>query len=93
MLVDKINLTQGPKMFQPTHNLISRSKQTPVQLMPTTKGYALYTQQEWGKDKQPAFEIRSKQGIFCLGTPVVGYSLQPLKVTKPSEHAQTAVVN
>ncbi|HEY9737831.1 MAG TPA: hypothetical protein V6D06_16175 [Trichocoleus sp.] len=66
-------------MFQPTHLLVSRSRQTPVQIAARSQGYALYTEKEWQQGRNPAFEMRAKLGIFCQGVPVVGYSLQPLE--------------
>lgn len=72
-------------MFQPTHLLVSRSRQTPVQIAASSQGYALYTEQEWLQGRNPAFEMRSKLGIFCQGVPVVGYSLQPLETQAPAE--------
>lgn len=65
-------------MFSPTHVLMSRSRQTPVQLMPGPKGYRLQTEQEWQSGSTPAFEMSAKLGFFCQGIPVVGYSLQPI---------------
>lgn len=67
-------------MFTPTHLLVSRSKQTPVQLIPAAKGFKLLTQPEWQQGLEAAFEIRPKQGFFCKEMPIVGYSLQPLNV-------------
>ena len=71
-------------MFNPTHLLVSRSKQTPVQLVRSSRGFALVTETEWGQHCQPTFELRSKRGIFCKGVQVVGYSLQPLKIQESS---------
>ncbi len=67
-------------MFQPTHLLVSRSRQTPVQLVAAEHGFKIVTEIEFQADREPAFEIRSKQGFFCQGIPVVGYSLQPISV-------------
>ncbi len=66
-------------MFEPTHLLISRTKQTPVQLVQSSKGFLLLTESEWRQNCLPAFEMRSKRGFFCRGIQVVGYSLQPLE--------------
>lgn len=74
-------------MFQPTHVLVSRSKQTPVQLVPSQEGYQLYTEQEWQKGAEPAFELRSRLGLFCKGVPVVGFSLEPLQTEVTVEKA------
>ncbi|NJL46729.1 MAG: hypothetical protein HC929_03530 [Leptolyngbyaceae cyanobacterium SM2_5_2] len=65
-------------MFSPTHVLISRTKQTPVQLVASPKGYQLYTEQEWQAAQTPAFELRSKLGFFCRGIQVVGFRLEPM---------------
>jgi hypothetical protein len=65
-------------MFRPTHVLVSRSRQTPVQLIPGTRGYHLQTEQEWQNGCAPAFEMNAKLGFFCKGIPVVGYRLQPV---------------
>lgn len=67
-------------MFQPTHVLISRTKQTPVQLIQGTQGIKIITEQEWQQNAEPAFEFRPKQGFFCKGVLVLGFSLQPIQV-------------
>jgi hypothetical protein len=67
-------------MFQPTHLLVSRSRQTPVQLLASEQGFKVITEIELQQEREPAFEIRSKQGFFCQGIPVVGYSLQPISL-------------
>ncbi|MFQ4135036.1 hypothetical protein PGN35_001840 [Nodosilinea sp. PGN35] len=64
--------------FTPTHVLISRTKETPVQLAAGPKGYWLYTEAEWQKDTTPAFEMRPKLGLYCRGQQVVGFRLQPI---------------
>ncbi len=66
-------------MFSPTHLLVSRSRQTPVHLLPSQSGFFLFTETEWQQHRQPAFELHSKRGFFCQGIPVIGYSLQPLE--------------
>ncbi|MGK7875551.1 MAG: hypothetical protein AB4426_20305 [Xenococcaceae cyanobacterium] len=66
-------------MFKPTHLLVSRSRQTPVQLVQSPKGFLLVTEPEWQQNRRPAFEMHLKRGFFCRGIPVVGYSLQPLE--------------
>ena len=71
-------------MFNPTHLLVSRSKQTPVQLVRSSRGFALVTETEWRRHCQPTFELHPKRGIFCKGVQVVGYSLQPLKIQESS---------
>lgn len=65
-------------MFHPTHFLVSRSRQIPVQIVPSQHGFKVLTEQEWRRGSEPAFEMRTKQGFFCQGVPVVGYSLQPI---------------
>lgn len=67
-------------MFHPTHYLVSRSKKTPVQLVPSVKGFQVLTEPEWQQNKVAAFEMRARQGFFCQGVPVVGYHLQPIAV-------------
>jgi hypothetical protein len=79
-------------MFNPTHLLVSRSRQTPVQLVASVHGYALYTEKEWGQERTPAFELRSQRGLFCQGMPVVGYSLQPIGPAATSENAPAGAV-
>lgn len=76
-------------MFQPTHLLASRSRQTPVQLIASEQGFQVMTEGEWLQGREPAFELRSKQGFFCQGIPIVGYSLQPisLEASLPTENA------
>jgi len=65
-------------MFNPTHVLVTRSQKTPVQLVASEKGFKVLTEVEWQRGSEPAFEMRSRQGFFCQGIPVVGYSLQPI---------------
>lgn len=86
-LISPLSEESESTMFQPTHLLVSRSRQTPVQIAASAQGYALYTEQEWQQGRQPAFEMRSKLGIFCQGVPVVGYSLQPLETHAPAGNA------
>lgn len=77
-------------MFHPTHVLVSRSRQTPVQLVPSQQGFKVLTEPEWQRGQEPAFELRSKQGFFCQGIPVVGYRLEPI-ATVQSTTAEAAV--
>lgn len=65
-------------MFQPTHYLVSRSRKTAVQLVPSSQGLQLLTAVEFLNQSQPAFELRPHLGMFCKGIPVVGYALQPI---------------
>jgi hypothetical protein len=67
-------------MFHPTHYLVSRSRKTPVQLVPSAKGFQVLTEPEWQQGKAAAFEMRVRQGFFCQGVPVVGYHLQPIAI-------------
>lgn len=76
-------------MFQPTHLLVSRSRQTPVQLVSSPQGYVLYTEQEWTRSSKPAFELRPRLGLFCQGVSVVGYHLQPLPTKAVKENPNT----
>jgi hypothetical protein len=78
------------KIFNPTHLLVSRSRQIPVQLIPGPSAYGLQTEQEWESGKPSAFELRSRLGIFCQGISVVGYQLKPIAVVvdaAPSEQS------
>lgn len=72
-------------MFHPTHVLVSRSRKTPVELISSEHGFKVITESEWQQGSEPAFEIRSKQGFFCKGIPVVGFSLEPLELDVQSE--------
>lgn len=67
-------------MFNPTHVLVSRSRKTPVQLVPSANGFKALTEVEWQQGSEPAFEMRPRQGFFCQGISVVGFSLQPIAV-------------
>jgi len=79
-------------MFNPTHVLISRSRETPVQLSAGPRGYWLYTEKEWLEGRDPAFELRPKLGFYCLGTPVVGFRLEPMPTTVEAQQPQTATI-
>ncbi len=74
--------------FTPTHLLISRTKETSVQLIAGPQGYWLYTKAEAQKGTTPAFEMRPKLGFYCRGHQVVGFSLQPL-TARAVAHAET----
>lgn len=67
-------------MFTPTHYLVTRTRKTPVQLVPSANGFQILTEPEWQQGKEPAFEMRARQGFFCQGIPVVGYHLQPIEM-------------
>ncbi len=79
-------------MFSPTHVLISRTKETPVQLVASPKGYHLYTEQEWQTAQLPAFELRSKLGFFCRGIQVVGFRLEPLAAKEAVAATQAVAI-
>ncbi len=64
--------------FQPTHLLISRAKQVPVQLVSGTTGFQILTETEWAQNRSAAFVFHPKLGFSCHGVSVVGYSLQPI---------------
>ncbi len=68
----------NPNPFTPTHYLVSRAKKTPVQLIPSKQGFQIMTEIDWQKEREPLFEMRAKQGIFCQGVLVVGYSLKAI---------------
>jgi hypothetical protein len=78
-------------MFRPTHLLVSRSRQTPVQLVASEHGFKILTEPEWQRHLEPAFELRSKQGFFCRGMSVVGYSLQPIALEEQATTEREAV--
>lgn len=67
-------------MFNPTHLLVSRTRQTPVQLLACENGCKLLTEPEFHKGSEPAFELRPRQGFFCQGISVVGFRLEPIAV-------------
>jgi hypothetical protein len=67
-------------MFHPTHFLVSRSRKTPVQLIPSEQGFKVITEVESLRGSEPAFEMRPKHGFFCKGVPIVGYSLEPIEL-------------
>lgn len=77
--------------FTPTHVLISRTKETPVQLVTGPRGYWLYTEAEAQKGTTPAFEVRPKLGIYCRGQQVVGFHLQPLTAATAAQPKATTV--
>lgn len=78
--------------FTPTHVLVSRTKETPVQLAAGPQGYWLYTAAEWQKDATPAFEMRPKLGLYCRGQQVVGFRLQPIAEAAIAAQPQTVDV-
>ncbi|MFQ3615775.1 MAG: hypothetical protein SNJ57_04630 [Cyanobacteriota bacterium] len=78
-------------MFQPTHLLVSRSRKTPVQLVPSASGLMLLTEAEFNAGTEAAFEMRPRLGIFCKGVPLVGYSLQPMPASVPAAPSASAI--
>jgi hypothetical protein len=66
-------------MFTPTHLLVTRSKKTPVQLIPYEQGFKVLTEIEFQRGSEPLFELRNKLGFFCQGIAVVGYALEPME--------------
>ncbi len=78
--------------FNPTHVLVSRTKETPVQLVAGPQGYWLYTEGEAQRDTPPAFEMRPKLGFYCRGQQVVGFRLQPLQAKTVMAEPNTAHV-
>lgn len=64
--------------FNPTHLLVSRTRQVPVQLVKQQQSLQLVTEAEWQNGDEPAFEFQPKRGFFCKGIQIVGYSLQPI---------------
>jgi hypothetical protein len=79
-------------MFNPTHVLVSRSRKTPVQLLASPQGFKILTEPEWQRNSDPAFEMRSKQGFFCQGIPVIGYSLEPIDIDAVSTSSEGRTV-
>ena len=68
-------------MFQATHLLVSRTRKTPVMLVPNKQGMSIFTEPEWQQGvTESAFEFRPKQGFFCKRVSITGYSLQPIQV-------------
>ena len=67
-------------MFHPTHFLVSRSRKTPVQLIPSVNGFKVLTEPEWQDNRDPAFELRSRQGFFCQGLAIIGFKLEPIAI-------------
>jgi hypothetical protein len=71
-------------MFTPTHLLVTRSKKTPVQLIPYEQGFKVLTEIEFQRGSEPLFELRNKLGFFCQGIAVVGYALEPMEAIAPT---------
>jgi hypothetical protein len=72
-------------MFTPSHLLVTRSKKTPVQLIPSELGFKILTKIEDQRGSEPIFEIRTKLGFFCQGIAVVGYTLEPIDAAATPE--------
>ncbi|PSN15191.1 hypothetical protein C7271_21100 [filamentous cyanobacterium CCP5] len=66
--------------FKPTHYLISQTRKIPVKVVSQGIHSQIYTEAEWGRATAPAFEVRSKLGIFCRGVQVVGHDLEPITI-------------
>ncbi|ASC71662.1 hypothetical protein XM38_026160 [Halomicronema hongdechloris C2206] len=78
------------QMFNPTHTLVSRRRRLPVALVPGGEGYKIYTEAEWGQDRDPAFELHPKLGVFCRGVQVLGHHLEPINNTEATGLATEA---
>jgi hypothetical protein len=72
-------------MFSPSHLLVTRSKKTPVQLIPSELGFKILTEIEYDRGTEPLFEMRTKLGFFCQGIAVVGYALEPIEAAEATE--------
>lgn len=73
--------------FQATHLLVSRSRQIPVMVQPGGDRSMIYTQGEWEQQRDPAFALHPKLGMFCRGVQVLGYQLEPLEAEVAAEMA------
>jgi hypothetical protein len=80
-------------MFTPTHLLVTRTKKTPVQLIPSEQGFKILTEIEAQRGTEPIFELRNKLGFFCQGIAVVGYAIEPAptSVAVPNANEPAAV--
>jgi hypothetical protein len=65
-------------MFNPTHYLVTKNRKTPVQVIPAKECFKLLTEIEAQQGKEPAFEMRPRQGFFCKDVLVLGFSLEPM---------------
>ncbi|HEY9735496.1 MAG TPA: hypothetical protein V6D06_04410 [Trichocoleus sp.] len=74
--------------FQPTHQLVSRTRKVPVIVITHGDRSQVLTEQEWREGREPAFELHPKLGLFCKGVQIVGYHLEPL--TAPVEVSSPA---
>jgi hypothetical protein len=79
-------------MFTPTHLLVTRTKKTPVQLIPSGQGFKILTEIEAQRGTEPIFEMRNKLGFFCQDIAVVGYALEPIEAPQATKTAQPATV-
>ena len=77
-------------MFQPTHWLVSRSRKVPVVVQSKGDRSLVFTAAEWGQTESPAFELRSKMGMYCKGVQVLGYGLEPMSSTAEVASKATA---
>lgn len=74
-------IVESLQMFKPTHTLVSRRRRLPVALVPGGEGYKIYTEAEWEQNREPAFELHPKLGVFCRGVQVLGHHLEPIDAT------------
>ncbi|MEM6424170.1 MAG: hypothetical protein AAGF66_14060 [Cyanobacteria bacterium P01_H01_bin.119] len=77
-------------MFNPTHQLVSRSRKVPVMLRPKRDGFLVFTESEWEQQRQPAFSVHPKMGIYCQGIQVIGYRLEPIEQASHSNEQLAA---
>jgi hypothetical protein len=86
-------LTGSLSMFSPTHYLVTKNRKTPVQVIPAKECFKLLTEFEAEKGKEPAFEMRPRQGFFCKDVLVLGYSLEAMDgnsvATQPTTQPQS----
>jgi hypothetical protein len=80
-----INSSRFLAMFTPSHLLVTRSKKTPVQLIPSEQGFKILTEIEYDRGTEPIFEMRNKLGFFCQGIAVIGYTLEPIDTPTPEK--------
>lgn len=64
--------------FNPTHHLVSHARRIPVRVISKAGRSQIFTEAEWGKTSDPAFEVHPKLGVFCRGIQVVGHQLEPI---------------
>lgn len=79
--------------FQPTHCLVSRTRQVAVQLITTPQGAELLTETEWQQSLPAAFLMHPKRGFFCHGVQVIGFRLEPMVSDQAAEKFTVAHAN